>query len=242
MGASGPITTCVLLLRDDHYLNQLATSYCSSKLHLLAVAASRAVDEDALAAVNPDLVLSFLNKRILERFRLRQTQLSLYAEGRADSSGSMKLENALKGALLAIPGVNFHPAPPEYPGRGGASLALFDGQETYGATAHILLRQIDAGPILAVRRFDINPTDTCDTVYARAEIAALELFFEVVDRIAVDRRLPSPSKEMWLRNPITRKEFQDWLVLDPSDKNTFIRKVKAAAHPRFPGPYVDLHG
>jgi methionyl-tRNA formyltransferase len=212
MGASGPITTCVLLLRDDHYLNQLATSYCSSKLHLLAVAASRAVDEDALAAVNPDLVLSFLNERIL------------------------------KGALLAIPGVNFHPAPPEYPGRGGASLALFDGQETYGATAHILLRQIDAGPILAVRRFDISPTDTCDTVYARAEIAALELFFEVVDRIAEDRRLPSPSKEMWLRNPITRKEFQDWLVLDPSDKNTFIRKVKAAAHPLFPGPYVDLHG
>lgn len=212
MRASGPITTCVLLLRDGHYLNQLATSYCSSKLNLLAVAESRAVDEAALAALNPDLVLSFLNERIL------------------------------KGALLAAPGVNFHPAPPEYPGRGGASLALFDGRETYGATAHILLRQIDAGPILAVRRFDIGPTDRCDTVYTRAEIAALELFFGIVDRLAQDRRLPSPSQEVWLRKPMTRKEFQDWLVLDPSDEDTFIRKIKAAAHPRFPGPYVDLHG
>src|SRR5829696_2256631 len=37
---------------------------------------------------------------VLERFRLRQTQLSLYAEGRAVSSGSMKLENALTAPSL----------------------------------------------------------------------------------------------------------------------------------------------
>jgi methionyl-tRNA formyltransferase len=204
--------SCVLLLRDDHVLNRSARLICRASLQVLAVVESRDVDEDKLARLEPDIVLSFLNEYILRK------------------------------PLLAARGVNFHPAPPDYPGRGGASLALFDGATSYGATAHRIAPAVDSGPIVAVKRFPIEPDDGCDTVYARAEIAALELLIEFVDRYGKDGEIGCDPAEVWTRRPTTRRTFQQWLVLDPADHTTFVRKVRAARHPRFPGPFVDLHG
>jgi methionyl-tRNA formyltransferase len=204
--------SCVLLLRDDHVLNRSAQLICRAGLQVLAVVESRDVDEAKLARLEPDIVLSFLNEHIL------------------------------RGPLLATAGVNFHPAPPDYPGRGGASLALFDGATSYGATAHRIAPAVDSGPIVAVKRFPIEADDGCDTVYARAEIAALQLLIEFVDRYGRGGEIGHDPAEVWTRRPATRRMFQQWLVLDPADRSTFIRKIRAARHPRFPGPFVDLHG
>jgi methionyl-tRNA formyltransferase len=121
-------------------------------------------------------------------------------------------------------------------------LALFDGATSYGATAHRIAPAVDSGPIVAVKRFPIEPDDGCDTVYARAEIAALELLIEFVDRYGKDGEIGCDPAEVWTRRPTTGRTFQQWLVLDPADHTTFVRKVRAARHPRFPGPFVDLHG
>jgi methionyl-tRNA formyltransferase len=204
--------SCVLLLRDGHYLNPSAALICRASLQVLAAVESRDVDEAELAALKPNVVLSFLNEYIL------------------------------RGPLLGIQGINFHPAPPNYPGRGGASLALFDGENSYGATAHMIEAAVDSGAIIAVRRFAIEADDRCDAVYARAEIAALELFIEIVDRYGKSGEIGRDAEATWGRKPTTKREFQDWLVADPADPATFIRKVRAARHPRFPGPFVDIHG
>jgi methionyl-tRNA formyltransferase len=204
--------SCVLLLRDDHVLNRSAKLICRAGLEVLAAVESRDVDEETLARLEPDIVVSFLNEHIL------------------------------RGPLLARKGVNFHPAPPNYPGRGGASLALFDGATSYGATAHLIAAAVDSGPIVAVRRFPIEAGDGCDAVYARAEIAALELLIEFVDRYGSGGEIGHDPSEAWTRRPTTKRMFQQWLVLDPADPSTFVRKVRAARHPRFPGPFVDLHG
>jgi methionyl-tRNA formyltransferase len=204
--------SCVLLLRDGHCLNQSAALICRSNLRILATAESPHVDEEKLAALKPDVVLSFLNEYIL------------------------------RGPLLGIQGINFHPAPPNYPGRGGASLALFDGESSYGATAHMIEAAVDSGAIVAVRRFAIEADDGCDAVYARAEIAALELFIEIVGRYGKSGEIGRAAAETWGRKPTTKREFQKWLVVDPADRATLIRKVRAARHPRFPGPFIDLHG
>jgi methionyl-tRNA formyltransferase len=204
--------SCVLLLRDGHALNRSAVLICRASLRILAAVEARDVDEAELARLEPDVVLSFLNEYIL------------------------------RGPLLAIEGINFHPAPPNYPGRGGASLALFDGATSYGATAHMIAAAVDSGPIVAVKRFPIEADDGCDAVYARAEIAALELLIEIVDRYGKGAELGRDAGEAWTRKPTTKREFQRWLVADPADRAAFIRKIKAARHPRFPGPFVDLHG
>jgi methionyl-tRNA formyltransferase len=204
--------SCVLLLRDGHTLNRSAALICRANLQILAAVESREVDEARLAELKPDVVLSFLNEYIL------------------------------RGPLLGIQGINFHPAPPNYPGRGGASLALFDGAKSYGATAHMIAAAVDSGPIVAVKRFPIEADDCCDAVYARAEVAALELLIEFVDRYGKSGEIGSDATEAWTRKPTTKREFQQWLVADPADPLAFVRKVKAARHPRFPGPFVDLHG
>jgi methionyl-tRNA formyltransferase len=207
-----PRPSCVLLLRSGHPLNPMAERFCRQGFRVLATESDRSRSEAELAALKPDFVFSFLNERIL------------------------------KGALLEIENANFHPAPPEYPGRGGASIALFDGVATYGATAHRMVAAIDAGAILTVSRFAVLPDESCDSLYGRAELAALDLFHQVLGHVVRHRALPPPSGDAWTRKPITRAEFEQWLMLDPGQPETFRRKVEAARHPQFPGPFVTIHG
>src|SRR6266481_2419879 len=63
-----------------------------------------------------------------------------------------------------IAAINFHPAPPDYPGSGCVNLALYDGAKTYGVTAHVMNEKVDNGPIIHCRRFPIFPQDTVSTL------------------------------------------------------------------------------
>lgn len=51
---------------------------------------------------------------------------------------------------LELPGYNFHPGPPAYPGRYPAPFALYDGAAQFGATVHELAVKVDSGPIVDV--------------------------------------------------------------------------------------------
>lgn len=51
--------------------------------------------------------------------------------------------------------VNFHAAPPDYPGSAATHLALYEGAGHFGVTAHIMAPALDAGPILAYEAFPI---------------------------------------------------------------------------------------
>src|SRR5262249_41689556 len=42
---------------------------------------------------------------------------------------------------------NFHPGPPDYPGRHPASFAIYEGAARFGATAHEITGRVDNGPI-----------------------------------------------------------------------------------------------
>lgn len=83
----------------------------------------------------------------------------------------------IKRADLAI---NFHPAPPEYPGIGCFNWALYEGARTYGATCHAMVARVDWGPIIAVRRFDIAAGETVASLIERAYDVQLGLFREIM--------------------------------------------------------------
>ncbi len=103
--------------------------------------------------------------------------------------------------------VNFHPGPPEYPGYGCNNFAIYEGASLYGATCHHMIPQIDAGPIIAVARFPVLPTDTGGTVLLRAYDHQLILFYDVVGRIIRGEDLPL-AQERWARQPFTRRQFE----------------------------------
>jgi methionyl-tRNA formyltransferase len=205
--------SCILLVRDGHDLNASAIEVCHEYLEVLAVAKSCDVIEADLAGLNPDLVISFLNDCIL------------------------------RGPLLRFRGVNFHPAPPEYPGRGGASRALYNGDATFGATAHRIVAKVDAGQIVAVDRFKIDEQDGCNDIFRRAEYHCLCLLKRIVPRFSITGEIGWQFTDYHWGEPMTRRQFEEWLVIrDPADKDEVDRKVRAARHPRFPGPYLELHG
>jgi len=80
-----------------------------------------------------------------------------------------------------IAAINFHPAPPDYPGSGCVNLALYDGAKTYGVTAHVMNEKVDNGPIIHCRRFPIFPQDTVSTLLARTLHESFGLFCDVVN-------------------------------------------------------------
>jgi methionyl-tRNA formyltransferase len=137
--------------------------------------------------------------------------------------------------------VNIHPAPPEWPGVGAASLALFDGAKQFGVTAHIMAERVDSGPILAVRRFAIEEADTCETLSAKAIVAANRLFDELLPTLA--RGEATKSCERWTKPAMTRRQFERWMTLTANDPVDVVRrKVRALRHSKLPGPFLDFHG
>ncbi len=52
--------------------------------------------------------------------------------------------------------LNFHPGPPKYRGFGCANYAIYNKDNFYGVTAHIINEKIDKGKILDVKKFKIG--------------------------------------------------------------------------------------
>lgn len=205
---------CILITDASHYLTPDALALCRSRFcNVIMVDENDPVIEDGRLAAQPcDLLVSFLNEHILP------------------------LE------LLKFTNINFHPGPPQYPGRGGASYALCDGAATYGATAHVMAERVDAGAIVLATEFPIDADECCETLFAKAERSCLDILVHVLATFSATGRLPPPNGMRWSRRPGTRKQFDRWLVLDPADRVSFDRKIVAAQHSRFAGPYVIVHG
>lgn len=125
-----------------------------------------------------------------------------------------------KNKALEVPNMNFHPAPPQYPGRGGASRALEDKSHSYGATAHKMVKKVDAGEIYFVHYFCIQKHDTCASIFARAETECLSLLARAIDCILMDD-WPKPLLTQWGES-MTRKQFEEWMKTASED---------ALAHP-----------
>lgn len=146
-----------------------------------------------------------------------------------------------RGAVLDRPNVNFHPGCPRYPGIGATSRALYDSVETFGATAHGMVRRVDTGPIFAVERIPVLTTDTSETLFARAEIACLALVDRVTDHLVRTGDLPA-SDEQWTGPYVGVAGFQNWLRMDPADPDDMARKIRAARHSTKAGPYIEING
>ena len=58
-------------------------------------------------------------------------------------------------ARFSGPSYNFHPGPPEIPGRYPSVWAIYHGHRRFGVTAHEMKPEVDSGAIVAVDRFDV---------------------------------------------------------------------------------------
>lgn len=144
----------------------------------------------------------------------------------------------IKPALLKsirVAAINFHTAPPEYPGRGGCSYALYNGDETYGVTAHLMTEEIDAGGILDVVRFPIRAGDTAETLHERA-VKHIPL---LVGRWLSHQNI-IPNGERWAGKAKRQADFMEFMRIECVEEME--AKIKACRHPQKPGPFVELGG
>jgi len=144
--------------------------------------------------------------------------------------------NAAKQAAI-----NFHPAPPEYPGVGCFNFAIYDGVKEFGVTCHHMDKSVDTGRIIAVDRFPLLDSDCVATLLERTHDCLLKQFLQVIDIWAAGQKLPK-SREIWMRKPMTRKQLDELSIILPSmGKDEIERRIRATSYNQFQ-PYLELYG
>ncbi len=138
--------------------------------------------------------------------------------------------------------LNFHPGTPNYRGIGCTNFALYNGEKRYGVTAHLMATQVDAGKIIAVRKFAVSSTDSVYSVTLKCYKNIIAQFYNILNYYLAFGRLPR-SKERWGKKLYTRKELDDLCRLDVGMLPEEIRRrVRATFFPNMPGPYLDISG
>lgn len=148
----------------------------------------------------------------------------------------------------SIAAINFHPAPPEYPGSGCLNFALYDESEFYGVTAHLMNEKIDNGKIIECRRFPIIQNDTVDSLLERTHIKLLDLFLDITTNISL-------LGETYLYKTIAQNKIEEWhgeakkmsdletLKTIPTNINKLeLEKIIRATYTKLYPPKITLHG
>tara|TARA_X000000950_G_C13836354_1_gene628366 strand:+ start:580 stop:1284 length:705 start_codon:yes stop_codon:yes gene_type:complete len=72
--------------------------------------------------------------------------------------------------------INFHPGPPEHPGSGGINFALYDNEENFGTTVHLMEEKVDSGKILDVVYFPIDKRDHLESLLQKTHRTLFKVF------------------------------------------------------------------
>ncbi len=138
---------------------------------------------------------------------------------------------------------NFHPGPPTYPGVYPESFAVWEGAKQFGATAHAMVQQVDAGPIVRTEWFDVAPGWGRMHVATLAFQALVRIFASLAPHLAArDADLP-PSGENWSGPTRFRKDFEAMCQI-PADiaPADYAKRYRAFGEGPFQDLYVMLHG
>jgi methionyl-tRNA formyltransferase len=135
--------------------------------------------------------------------------------------------------------INFHPAPPDYPGIGCNNFALYNEEKFFGVTCHFMEPKVDSGQIILSKKFPISSLDNVSTLLLKTYDHQLNLFYEVMDKVLNGLEL-EPSGENWTRKPYTRKDLSELSKILPNmDKREIQRRIRATNFEKWK-PYLTI--
>jgi len=147
-----------------------------------------------------------------------------------------------------VSAINFHPAPPEYPGSGCINFALYDQAKRYGVTAHEMNEKIDDGRILKCSRYPIQMEDSLDSLLIKTHRELLALFIDITSAIKsgglemIDQMAMEAREEKWAGPAKKISELDKLLNISPSVSEAELMKlIRATYTKKFP-PKIVLHG
>lgn len=131
-------------------------------------------------------------------------------------------------ASLSCPAYNFHPGPPERPGRYPAVFALYERAERFGITVHEMEPRVDSGPIVTAEWFEIPDNADLITLEALTFSRLLETFHRMAPYL-VNVARPLPRLMYRWSGRKTRKVHCDELCqITPGLDDAEIARRKAA--------------
>jgi methionyl-tRNA formyltransferase len=145
---------------------------------------------------------------------------------------------------LGYGALNFHPGPPRYPGWAPSHFALYEGATEFGATVHVMLERVDAGPIVGVASFPVPPDISVLDLEGMTYVHLAQLFRRMAKSLATDPQLPPALPIKWGGRRYSRRDYRALcdIPLDIS-KDELDRRLKIFGDNHFGlSPTVHLHG
>ena len=147
-------------------------------------------------------------------------------------------------AQLGYGALNFHPGPPNYPGWAPAHFALYNQATEFGATAHIMVEQVDAGPIVEVEMFAIPADISVLGLEGRAYAHLAHVFWRMAKWLALRPEPPPALPLQWGARKYTRRAYRAMceIPLDIS-RDDLDRRMRIFGDNHFGvSPTITLHG
>jgi methionyl-tRNA formyltransferase len=145
---------------------------------------------------------------------------------------------------LGFGAYNFHPGPPNYSGWVPAHFAIYDRATTFGVTVHVMVEQIDSGPIVAVKLFSIPPNTGTLDLEAMAYSRLARLFWQLAKPLATQRESIQQLPVKWSGRQSTRRLYEAMceIPLDIS-KEELDRRIEVFGPGHFGiFPTIRIHG
>ena len=152
----------------------------------------------------------------------------------------------IKEPLIKLPKIgciNFHPAPlPDFKGVFGYNFAIYENLSSWGVSAHHVVYDFDAGDIIKVFRFDIDPKkETTLSLEFKSQQFLYDLFESILDDFIKTGTLPKfPNKG---GRYIKADEFIGLRKVNLTDSHDIIdKKIRASWYPPYNGAFVEIDG
>jgi methionyl-tRNA formyltransferase len=170
---------------------------------LLTSNLERSIFASVLSAHNPDLTIlaveTLADLNALDQDTLSRARLIAYATGVVVPASVLH--------QLGYGAYNFHPGPPDFPGWAPAHFALYARATQFGATAHVMIDRVDAGPIVGVEMFSIPPGSSVASLEGMAYARISYLFWTMANRLATGGD-PLPALPLqWSGTKSTRRDY-----------------------------------
>ncbi len=144
---------------------------------------------------------------------------------------------------LGYGAINFHPGPPSYPGWAPAHFALYNRESQFGATAHLMVEQVDAGAIIEAKLFPIPADISVLGLEGLAYAHLAHLFWRMARSFATDASPPRTLPIEWGSKKYSRRNYQDMCSIPLDiDKEEFERRIRIFGGNHFGMmPTITLH-
>lgn len=145
---------------------------------------------------------------------------------------------------LGFGAYNFHPGPPHYPGWVPAHFAVYDRATTFGATVHVMIEKVDAGPIVAATLFPISPNARTRDLEALAFGQLARLFWRMAQALATQTEPIGELPIQWSGRKSTRRLYAAMCDIPPDiSKEELDRRIEVFGAGHFDlFPAVRIHG